>query len=85
MRTANSRIIAVVMLMTREIFLFSPIAHNKMHIMYLTTATCFGLFYSPSSGYTLHKTEVRTPRNITCELANLHACVLCNVLPDYGL
>jgi hypothetical protein len=52
--------------------------------MYLTTATCFGLFYSPSSGYTLHKTEVRTPRNNTCELANLHACVLCNVFPDYG-
>ena len=33
-----------------------------MFVMYITTTTCFGLFYSPSSCNTLHKTEVRSPR-----------------------
>lgn len=33
-------------------------------------ATCFGLFYEPSSGNTLHKIQVFIPRDIICKLAN---------------
>jgi hypothetical protein len=55
----------------REIFLFSPTRHN-MCIMYTTTATCFGLFYTQSSVNILHKTHVRVPQYIICKLTNLH-------------
>ena len=36
----------------QTIFLFSAIEHNNTFIMYTKTATCFGLFYRPSSGNT---------------------------------
>jgi hypothetical protein len=42
----------------QEIFLFSPIKHKNIFIMYIKTAACFGLFYRPSTDNTLHKTHV---------------------------
>jgi hypothetical protein len=44
---------------SRNIPIFSPRA-QYLHL----TATCFGLFYRPSSDNTLHKTQVSIPRNI---------------------
>ena len=41
-----------------EIFLSSPIEHNRMFIMYIITGTCFDIFYTPSSGNTLHRTQL---------------------------
>ena len=45
-----------------EIFLFSPIEYNGKFIMYITTATCFGLFYRPSSGNTVHESRMYTAK-----------------------
>jgi hypothetical protein len=59
------------LLQCRQLILFSPTQHNNIFIMYIT-ATCFGLFYRPSSVNTLHKTHVCIPLNIIiCELAKL--------------
>ena len=58
------------------IFIFSPTQHNNVFITCIVTATCFGIFYRPSSVNTLHKTQVCIPQN---------TCVLCNVFPDDGL
>ena len=41
----------------------TPIFSPRAQYLYLT-ATCFGLFYRPSSDNTLHKTQVSIPRNI---------------------
>jgi hypothetical protein len=44
------------LLSIQGIFIFSPIERNKIFIMYhMISATCFGLFYRPSSGHNLHK------------------------------
>ena len=43
--------------------------------MYITTATRFGIFYKPSSGNTLQKSEAFIPRNTIFELANLHKTI----------
>jgi hypothetical protein len=60
----------------KGIFFFSTIAHNYVFIMYITIATCFGLFYRAALGTTLYKTQICIPSNIISELTDLH--VNCN-------
>ena len=47
----------------QKIILFSPMEHNNTFIMYIVTATCFGLFCRPSSVNTLHTTQICVWRN----------------------
>jgi hypothetical protein len=56
----------------QKIFLFSPLDYNNTFIMYIKSATCFGLSCVSLSGNTLHGTELCVPRSIISELANLH-------------
>jgi hypothetical protein len=43
--------------------------------IYIYAATCFGLFYRPSSGNTLHKTRVSIPRTVTCQRNSSIFCI----------
>ena len=50
-------------------FLPSSLTHSLLCVI---SATCFGLFYRPSSGNAVHKTQVCVQRSVICELAVMH-------------
>jgi hypothetical protein len=73
-------------------YLYFLTSSVTLSVLCIITATCFGPFYRPSSGNTIHK-KTFTKQYCLCKFSSsqiiifrgVHTYVLCAVVPDDGL